>query len=166
MNSRQFENLFNQYYEELGRFAMKFLRCADLSDEIVQNVFVKFWEKRDDLDQVKNLKSYLYLSVRNACIDEIKKQNSVVDLNEHTESKEMHQQESSSIEFNELHYYTELALKALPDKCYSVFSLKRFCGLSNKEVAEELDISVKTVETQFTIALKKIKNYLAQYGLP
>ncbi len=163
MNANQFESLFKEYYQELGRYAMKFLRCSDLSADTVQGVFIKIWEKRDNIGEVNSWKSYLYFSVRNACVDLLRKRKNDVEIEDTLFLKVDADSTDNSFNAGEIGYYIEQALKQLPEKCYTIFSLKKFDGLSNAQVAEELNISVKT---QFTIALKKLREHLAQYGLP
>ncbi len=155
----------NNYSERIIKIWV-YMRCVDKSHDVVQSVFVKLWDKKDDLSDVSNWKSYLFFSVRNACIDEIRKQKYDLEIDEKLSALDDINHSSSFLEANELSYYIEEALKTLPKKCYLVFSLKRFDGLTNAQVAEELDISPKTVENQFTTALKRIREYLAQFGLP
>ncbi len=166
MNDQLFESLFKTYHHELGKYAMKYMRCTESSSDVVQNVFIRIWDKRDDLKDVTNWKSYLFFSVRNACIDVLRKRTNDIELVDDLMIEQDINQGASFLETGELENYIEQALKTLPKQCYAVFSLRRFEGLSTKQVAEELNISAKTVENQLTIALKKIKEHLAQFGLP
>ncbi len=166
MSAKQFEEIFKKYYHELGKYALKYLRDVDLSDEIVQEVFVRLWKKRESLSNVDNIRAYLYSMVRNASIDYLRKGQPNFMEDGLDQLVDIGHSDENLAENHDLNIYIEKALKKLPKKCYAIFALKRFENLSTKETAKELNISEKTVENQMTIALKKIKDYLAKYGLP
>lgn len=157
-NSKAFKELFDVFYERLYAFSFKYVQDNYAAEEIVENTMLMIWERRKSLDTIKDLKSYLYTSVRNASFDYIKKEKKVVPIN-----IEMH----DSIDYfkqnvieEETHKLLIDALNALPEKCRKVFELCCMEDLKYKDVAEELQISVNTVKSQRTRAIKLLKEKL------
>lgn len=160
-----FESLFRSFFPGLVLFARKYLPDQDTASEIVHNVFLNLWEKRDSIDTSSSLKSYLFTSVHNRCLNFIRDQKKFdrdetllqrLDSNEFIDA-------SDRLEEQELEQRIYDALQALPEKCREVFSLNRFEGLKYSEIAEKLDISVKTVETQMSKALRILREKLIDY---
>jgi RNA polymerase sigma-19 factor, ECF subfamily len=170
-DEKAFEKLYNEYYESLCHFAQRFVCDLDTSREIVQDVFVRIWEKRSTLLGEDSLKSYLYKSVRNKCLDYLK--HSKVEY-EFEKMRIREDQDSGSGSFStedhplsgliteELRNAIRCAIGNLPEKCKEIFELSRFEGLKYREIAEELKISVKTVETQMYRAIKSLKEQLSE----
>ncbi len=160
-NEQAFNKAFDLYYPRLCFFADKMLHDLDLSRSLVQQVFVDLWIKRSLL-QVESLRSYLYQSVKNAVLDLLKhrkvEQQYILAL-EKIEEHEL----NNRIEEAELTDRINQAIKNLPEKCREIFVLCRFEELKYAEIAEKLNISVKTVEMQMSIALKKLRNELSDY---
>ena len=163
-----FENLFVSNYKYLCNYAYYFLHETEESKEIVQDVFVKFWEKADFHLPVNSLKSYLFSAVRNACLDFLKHhtvekayRNKIL-----LECSETTEENFEKILFKELSGKLEEAVMSLPAQCQKVFRLSRFESKKNKEIAAELNISVKAVEAHIGKALQIIRNKLGDsYGL-
>jgi RNA polymerase sigma-70 factor, ECF subfamily len=160
-----FEQLFNDLYPALCRHSLQLVRISEIAEEIVQEQFVYLWERRDTIHVHTSYKAYLYAAVKNKSIDYLKSkfanlqfvsEELIYDLP--TSSNPLQQ-----LEENELESMVTKVLKSLPEKCYAIFSLSRYGGLTNKQIAENLNISEKTVENQITIALKKIKSQLEKY---
>jgi RNA polymerase sigma-70 factor (ECF subfamily) len=167
LTEAKIEELFKLYFHELGRYALKFSRDGDLSEEIVQDVFIKLFENKEKYRNVVNWKSYLLKAVKNACIDYLrKKKYDTCSTDEAEIASGGIEPPHQILQQKELASFVELALKDLPEGCYSIFALKRFEGLTTKETAEKLGLSPKTVECQMTIAMKKIRAFLAKYDLP
>ncbi|MDP3912665.1 MAG: RNA polymerase sigma-70 factor [Bacteroidota bacterium] len=162
-NEKAFNKAFDLYYSRLCFFADKILLDFDLSRSVVQQVFVDLWIKRDRL-QVDSLQSYLYQSVRNATLDVLKhkKAESKYLL---TLEKEESGQITDLIEEAELADRINKAIQKLPEKCREIFLLCRFEELKYAETAEKLNISVKTVEMQISIAMKKLRKELSDYQM-
>ena len=160
-----FESLFNQYYEHLCNFAFQFLKEKAASEEIVQDIFFKLWEKRTDLNIETNLKSYLFSSVRNSCLNQIKHLEIRDNYKIHNEKEIQHteNQNFDSVIENELEFQIDEAISSLPVERQRIFKLSRFEGKKYKEIAEELNISVKTVEGQMSKALKFMREELKEY---
>lgn len=155
-----FSRLFDDYYEVLCFFANKYISDLDLSRSLVQQVFVDLWTKRGKLSVKHSPKSYLFNAVKNRSIDYLRKKNTNVPITASHEN--VHQ-----APFHDLLQEAELnkkindSINALPEKCRSVFLLCRFEGLKYIEIAEKLDISIKTVEMQMGIAMKKLRKNLS-----
>lgn len=161
-----FRTIFDKYYRSLVVFANRFLNDIDLSRSVVQDVFVMLYDKREEIDIHTNLKSLLFQSVRNRSLNILK----------HDKMKREHHQQifDSSSEIDqpfELMEYAELeqciatAVNDLPEQCQKIFKMSRYDGITNQEIADELDISKRTVETQISKALKRIREVLADSGL-
>ena len=143
-------------------YAARFMDSGEDAEEVVQEVFVKFWEKCDTLSPDSSIKSYLYRSVHNFCLNAIK----------HEKVKDSYRQymvqsmESSSENVFESENQDKLreriigAIDNLPPRCSEIFKLSRFEGLKYQEIADHLGISVKTVEVQMGKALKVLRETL------
>jgi len=159
-----FSQLFDDYYVTLCFFAIKYVSDMDLSRSLVQQVFVDLWAKREKLNIRYSPKSYLYHAVKNRSIDYLRKKKNSIPLSDTFENIQ-------SLPFQDLVEEAELnerinkAINRLPEKCREIFLLCRFEGLKYSEIAEKLNISVKTVEMQMGIALKKLRNSLSDYQM-
>ncbi len=159
-----FEQLFKQYYRMLTLFAAKYLRSLDEAEELVQQVFVSFWEKAPATDINVSLKAYLYRWTANACINRIKHQK-IKDKYAQYAVQEIQSGIDDNLSFSEpdLKDNIRRAIENLPEKCREIFVKSRFENKKNAEIATELGISEKTVENQMTIALKKLRADLQHY---
>lgn len=158
-----FSELFTRYYSKLVVFAMPFTRSRELAEEAVSDVFLKIWQKRTTLAQVHNPASYLYVAVRNQGLNYRQKaENQPSRPLEDLPAELM--VELMTPERTMLHgeLYTEIqqAVSKLPPQCQMAFRLVREDGLKYKEAADIMGISVKTVEVQMGIAIKKISQEL------
>lgn len=161
-NEAAFRKVYDDFYTPLCFFADKFINDFDKSRSQVQDVFVELWIKREKLNINYSIKSYLYNSVRNSCIDHIrKKKSSEFALKRFTQSE--NEEFHDYMEEAELNDRINKAIHSLPEKCREIFLLCRFEELKYAEIAEKLGISVKTVEMQMGIALKKLREKLSDY---
>lgn len=157
-----FNQLFSKYYKRLCRFAYVIIRCNHSAEEIVQDIFVKLWEKREKLNVMLNLDSYLFVSVRNSSLNMLKfnqvRKNYCQDSDTIANVEE-------NIEFDSATFLNQLdrAIANLPEQCRIIYFLKNFEGLTYDEIANYLDISSKTVENQVRIAMIKLREMLFQY---
>jgi RNA polymerase sigma-70 factor (ECF subfamily) len=161
INENNFKDLFKEYYSGLCKYCMKFVRKHEIAEEIVQDQFIYLWKKRNKIKITSSIEQYLFKSVKNKSIDYLR--SSYVKLNFENEDVILNKEASNpanEIEMKELAFIIEKAIKKLPQKCYTIFTLSRHGGLSNIEIANKLEISTKTVENQITIALRKIKEYI------
>ncbi|RLD50220.1 MAG: RNA polymerase sigma-70 factor [Bacteroidetes bacterium] len=164
LNKVSFEDLFKTYFKPLTAFAFKFVNDIDEAKSIVHDVFVKLWEKRDDIDMTKSVKSYLYTSVNNRSLNFIR-DNKKFNRNENvfdnqSSSAPNVEEELSSLEIQKK---IDASLNSLNPKVKRIFEMSRYEGLKYKEIAEELNLSVKTVETHMSTALKVLRENLKEY---
>ena len=137
----------------------------DLAKEIVHEAFLKLWEKRDELDISKSVKSYLYTTVYNRSLNYIRdnkkfdKTEGKTELLERSESWD----QTNYMIASEIEIKINKTLEALPEKCRQIFIMSRYEELKYREIADKLDISIKTVETQMSKALKALRENLAEY---
>lgn len=153
LNRHAFEQLFRKHYRELVNFGISFLNDQNTSEEIVQEVFLNLWKKSAEMSTDRNIKSYLYTSVKNRCLNYIrdhkKFRSYVLDV-----EIELTSEETDHLRQEEIRNEIERALAKLPEKCRQVFEYSRFDELKYREIAEKMDISVKTVEAQMSKALR------------
>jgi RNA polymerase sigma-70 factor, ECF subfamily len=160
-----FEMLFRTYYNPLCNYAYSFLNDKDEAEEVVQAAFINVWDKREDIEIQTSVKSYLYRMVRNACLnvikhEKVKKQHAIHEM---AGGEPTHESVSQSVISSELEQKIYEAMKALPEQCRLVFQLSRFEELKYSEIAQQLSISVKTVENQMGKALKIMREQLKDY---
>jgi len=161
MDESSFEGLFREYFAPLMGFARKILGNEEDAREVVQSVFIKLWEKRDQIDLSTSMKSYLFTSVHNRSLNVIRDRKKFSDSELPDPAGEW--DVSAQIESMELEGKIRAALDELPEKCREVFMLNRFEGLKYLEIAERLGISAKTVENQMSKALKLLRDKLSHY---
>jgi RNA polymerase sigma-70 factor (ECF subfamily) len=153
-----FRSLFDTYYASLCHYASHFLNDDSLSEEVVQELFVKLWEKRKTLDVETSVKHYLFRAVRNGCLNQI--QHDKVKQLHGKKLKEALMSEDPAEEYMitpEMILRLEEGIELLPVKRREIFRLSREYGLKYREIAEKLNISVKTVEAQMGLALKALR---------
>ncbi len=162
-----FDTLFKKYAEKLYAFAFSITKSAYIAEEITQTVFLKVWDKRELLDGHFSFKSYLFSIVYNETVSYLRKEKSEKAKIGHITST--FNQESNEtelkIEFNNLKNIAKQEIDKLPEKRKEIFVLSREQGFSNKEIANKLNISVKTVENQITKALKVLREQLGKYDI-
>lgn len=166
-----FEHIFKSKYNNIIGFCEQFISNSDDAKNIAQESFVNLWLKRDEIEKSSGINSFLYTFAKSSCLNFIR-HNQVVEkytsriLNETEQRLNLEVLESinsNSLEFSELEEIIQQSIDGLPEKCRQVFVLKRFDGKMNKEIAQELNIKVKSVEANMTRALKILKEDLADY---
>jgi len=160
-----FEELFRSFFPGLVLFAQKYVSDNDTAKEIVHNVFINLWEKREKIDTSSSLKSYLFTSVHNRCLNHIRDQKKFDKNESHLEmqNSNLFAVGTDNLEERELEQRIFDALQALPEKCREIFTLNRFEELKYAEIAEKLGISIKTVEAQMSKALRILREKLIDY---
>lgn len=168
LDEKQFEKLFFEYYTPLCQLSLRFVKVPEIAEEIVQDIYTYLWEKRNILEIHVSYKSYLFTSTRNKSIDYLRSKYSKTESVKEEEafSKDTSLNPALITEGKELENILSQSLQSLPKGCYEIFALSRFGGLTNKQIATHLDISIKTVEYQMTKALKRIKSYVEKYWEP
>jgi RNA polymerase sigma-70 factor (family 1) len=160
-----YERTFRNYYERLCHYANSLLKEEDEAEEVVQTVFLTIWEKRADLEITLSLKSYLYRAVHNHCLNRFKHAGVREAHREYTQHyiPQSYESVTEVIHANELEERIERAVSQLPEQCQIAFRMSRFEELKYQEIADQLGISIKTVENQIGKALKILRNALADY---
>lgn len=159
-----FDALFKAYYPPLCRYACS-LADGDMdeAEDIVQQVFVRLWEQRGTLDIAWSLRAYLYKTVHNRCLNRIRDAKTREQYKIHN-AQQMEQQEAHThTPEPELVERLQRALASLPEQCRRIFELSRFEELKYREIADQLGISIKTVETQMGKALRLMRVQMADY---
>ena len=161
MDQQTFENLFKSHFAALMAFSRRILGDEDDAREVVHQVFIKLWEKRNEIDLSKSLKSYLFAAVNNRSLNVIRdrKKFSSEEVPEGVGEWDV----SAEIESMELEEKIREVIASLPERCRVIFEMNRFDGMKYAEIATKLDISVKTVENQMSKALKILREQLSKY---
>jgi len=162
-DQQAFKVLFQKYYSALCHYGFQLLQDSEMAEEIVQELFVRIWEKRESLTIESSVKHYLFISVKNQCLNHLQHQK----IRRQYADKMM---KSSEQEIDTEQYFMEVELikrieksiESLPPKRQEIFRLSREQGLKYKEIAEELNISIKTVEAQMGLALKFLRAELKE----
>ena len=165
IDQRQFEKLFKLHFQQLHGFAKNFVQDSDTARDICQQVFIQFWEKRNEIDTTRSLKSWLFTAVRNKCLNHIrdhkKYRSQVLDLD--CGYYNLYNEQHDEVEEQDLKNQINVALDSLPDKCRQVFEMSRFGDMKYREIADELNISQKTVEAHMSKAIKVMRSALKHY---
>ncbi|MCU0443078.1 MAG: RNA polymerase sigma-70 factor [Bacteroidia bacterium] len=159
------ELLFKQYYKPLVRFANEIVKSKDQAEDMVQEVFVKIWEKRNQMTPQMQLKSYLYVAVKNHCLNQLKLNDRKYWMEDDMEDdiRLSIPDASEQVDAKQLQSKIEDAINALPPKCSLIFKMSRFEEKSYKEIAEALELSIKTVENQMGKALALLRQSVGSY---
>lgn len=167
-----FKVIFNRFYSRLYYFVLEFISLNDISENIVQDTFFTLWNKRHELKDDSNLGAYLFTVAKNNCLYKLRDQRyrqkvftaNFLDQDELEMNMDvLSTLDSSAYTFEEIDRIVEKTLEELPPQCRKVFTLSRFEERKNKEIAEELNISVKVVEKHISKGLKKFRVSLKDY---
>lgn len=164
-NERTFEHLFKSYFKALHAYAYTIVNDEITAEEMVQTVFLKIWEKKEQLQVETSVKAYLYRSVYNCCMNYLKHKKIKSNYREHISysMKNEFDDASKKVQLTELETRLRAALNELPEQCRTIFQLSRFDELKYKEIAAHLGLSPKTVENQMGKALKILRLKLADF---
>lgn len=163
--SKAFELVFNLYGENLVRYAATIVKTMDEAEDVVQQLFVSIWAKKESFGINTSLKNYLYKAVYHSCLNKIKQVNVRQDYavyysqvaNDHAAGA------TQELERKEVYTVVEKAIDELPEQCRLIFRMSRFEQLKYQEIADKLGLSVKTVENQMGKALKHMRVRLKDY---
>ena len=168
-----FEYIYIYYFPKMKRFAREYVLSDEDAENIVQDVFLELWEKKEILSLQLNVIAYLFTAIRNRCINFLRR--SMIAKNAENKLQEEYkltlQMKYYSLEaFNQeifqekdVEQILSKAIDTLPEKCREIFILSKIKGKKQKDIATELNISVNTVETQISIAYKKLRNELKEH---
>lgn len=167
-----FDNLFREYYKSLRAYAYRYIGNYQAAEDVVQDVFFQLWEKREQLDQIGSIRSYLFSSVYNRSINYLKHKKIQVDyhLKQSATKTRLETYYRSHIESNresllakELEQQISDCIRIMPDQCRKVFILSRKYGLKNAEIADQLGVSLKTIEKHISKGLALLRKHLKDY---
>jgi len=163
-----FSEIYKSFYPKLVRFATVFVIYEEDAENIIQDLFLGLWERKDSLKSIENMNAYMYKLAKNKCLDHLKhkmvKDKFIANTQSFYEqeiSLKMQSLECFNIELaseERVEKIVSKAIDSLPPKCREIFVLSRHDGLKYKEISDRLSISVNTVETQMCIAFKKLRN--------
>ena len=161
-DQQAFAQIYNRYAESLAGFAASKLYSLDDARDIIQDIFVKLWENRDEVYITSNLKSYLFSIVRHRIIDKIRKNITREEYASMVQSLIVPRYDSADkqVEAKELQQSIEKSLNQLPPRVKEIYKLSRDEGLTNHEIAEKLNLSEQTVKNQLSAALKHLRGSL------
>lgn len=157
-----FEKFFKSNFRPLCYFAFQFLNNMAEAEDVVQDTFIKFWDKKDDFKSEHAIKSFLYVSVKNACLN-IKRHKLVIQNHVETQPADLyidHPEVLNNIVKAEVLARIYRAVETLPDGCKKIFEMSYFEELKNPQIAEILEITVNTVKTQKYRAIKLLNEKL------
>ena len=161
-----FELLFHAYYPGLVVYASQFTFDKDEAEEIVQDFFVRCWQKHQSLQPAESLKNYFFSSVKNRGLNYLKhkkiEENYIHQLSGISENHLVYNQDLYST--TELQEKIKNSIELLPERCREIFTMSRIQGLKNEEIALQLNLSKRTVETQISHALKVLRVELKEYS--
>jgi RNA polymerase sigma-70 factor (ECF subfamily) len=159
---KQFESLFRSSYISLVNYAQTILKDRDTSEEVVQELFYVLWRDRNKIEITNSVNGYLFRSVYNRCMHYLDHQRVVMrHANEYKNQLNADRDDPVEVlKYKELHEKIAVIIGKLPERCAKIFCMNRFEGLKYTEIAEQLAISVKTVEANMGKALKEFRKEL------
>ena len=170
-DKKAFERVYHEFFDVLFYLCIQYLEKEQLAEEVVQDTFMKLWEVRESLPDGTNIKNFLYTITKNNCLNLLRNEKIVLKHQQNLRYLEMKMNYEALdslgdqvIEYDELQNKIQSAISNLPDDIRKVFIMNRFEDLKYKEIAEQLNISIKTVEARISRALvilrKELKDYL------
>lgn len=171
--TKQFKGIYVSYYSKMKRFAQEYVIHEEDAENIVHDIFFEIWEKKMDFNSHVNLNGFLFIILKNKCIDFLRKKNIEKHVaneiqDEHVRNLKLKLDSMEALDNNlfsepDIETIIQNAIDSLPEKCRIIFVMNKFEGKKQKIIAEELNISINTVETQMAIAHKKLKEALKDY---
>ena len=158
-----FERAFKEHFKALHAYAFTIIRDGDNAEEIVQNVFFKLWEKKEQIDQIDSIKAYLYRATYNESLNFLKHTRVRAAYETIVKTTTSEGSATDILSVKELQAKIDTALNDLPEQCRTIFQLSRFEELKYREIADQLNLSIKTVENQMGKALRVLREKLADH---
>ena len=166
----EYEKIYHEFYDVLFALGKQYLMNAGEAEEVIQDAFLKLWEIRAELKENSHIRNFLYTLVRNNCLNQLRnKQNAEKLIRNYNYQELKYNYEALArlsddyFQFKELKEKIEDAIAALPEDLKLVFKMNRFQDLRYKDIAQQLNISEKTVEARMSKALKILRNDLKDY---
>lgn len=165
-DAQAFRVLYLHYYNRLYQFAMLFLRSEEASEDVVEDVFFFVWKSRQKLPSIANFNAYIYLSVRNGCLNLLKssyisKRNAMPEME--IQVGVLPDSPLDELLYNELNTAVKQAVNSLPERCRLIFKMAKEDEMSHGEIAEILHVKVCTVDRQLLLAKNKIREYIRPF---
>lgn len=170
---KRFNELFNEYYERIVRFAKSYVRDLAVAEDFASEAFAAFWENRDNLSDETNPKAYILTIVKNKCANHLKHEQirlkAEKELNSHSEwvlTTNLNTLEACDPDFifsDEIQHILKKTLEKMPQKTRQIFIFSRFDGLSYNEIALKMDVSQKTIEFHISKALRALRLALKDF---
>lgn len=160
-DEQAFRSLYHLYISRLKKFAFALVKSKENAEEIVEDVFIKLWKQRKNLESINNIGVYLYTATKNTALNYLSRQAiaNILEPFDHIDIKLCPEDNQSPDELMitaEMHLSVKNAIESLPPRCKMIFKLVREDGLKYKEVSEILGISINTIDAQMAIAVKRI----------
>lgn len=165
-SEKAFREVYDRYHVQMFFIAKKYLNDTGLSEDAVQDIFVKLWEKKQNLDDIKSIKAYLFTMVRNHVLNMLRdKKSDLVSMTSVAEKKLSAQNlTEDDLQYKEYERVLQRGIKKLSDRKREVFKLRSQKGFTNPEIAEMLQINVRTVKTHYYNSSKFIRSYLKKHS--
>ncbi|WEK18643.1 MAG: RNA polymerase sigma-70 factor [Candidatus Pedobacter colombiensis] len=166
-NNQALSHFFDLHYKPLSYFATRLTQDAMEAEDIVANCFVKLWKRHEDFQTVNNIKAFLYISCRNACLDHLKQLKRKTTAQEEYFKQLEESEETILFQIIEAEFLQLLnaEIQLLPEKCGEIFKLIYFDGKKTDEIAAELDLSVKTIRNHKARAVALLKTSFLKKGM-
>ena len=162
LDEQEFHNIFKEYYAALCSFAFQYMEDADMSADIVQDVFAKLWQIRDDFFYLHQVKAFLYTAVRNHALNELEHSKVAHEYEQKIIAKKADAFFRDAIVEEETFRILSEAIEKLPTQMRAIMQLA-LEGKKNAEIAERLNVSPETVHTLKKVAYKKLRAFLTDY---
>ena len=161
-NRQAFDIIYRRYWKPLYSMAFNLFRDRLVCEDVVQDVFFQLWDKRST-HQIQTLRSYLFASTRHGVLKTIKNGRAFIDVEAVQDFLISQGQSDFDLLEMDLAHHASLAINDLPEKCRQIFLLSRSHAMPVAQIAQQLELSPKTVENQITIALKRLRSSLSDY---
>lgn len=163
INDADIEKIYHQYFDDICTFLNYYTHDRQLIEDTIQDIFVRLWEEKNSIN-IFYIKSYLYKAARNRILNHLRDEKNRSQLAEEWAVSEIEKLNAREcVNMAEFSKQYRQAVSVLPEKCRKIFLMSRESDKTYRDIAEELEISSKTVEAQMSIALKKIKEYILSY---
>ncbi|WP_234364045.1 RNA polymerase sigma-70 factor [Lunatibacter salilacus] len=161
---KAFDELYHRYAKKLMAFALKFFTNKEIAEEAVQEIFIRIWERRRELDENKSFKSYLFQAVKFYMFNYIRDRKKCCCYEEVSEAAFLRENSvEEQIHYEELEATAKLFIEKLPMVQQQVFRLNKFDGLTPQEIAERMNLSKRTIEHHIYLATKTVKSELMNH---
>lgn len=160
-----YEIIFHRYYPTYFHFAKGMLKDIKAAEDIVQNVFMKIWQNRESLEEDKSIKNYIYVLSKREILNYFRaKYNTQILLTEEIQAFDMPDESKAfGLDYEELKGSVQQVMDQMPPRRRSIYYMSRFESLSNREIAQQLGISIRTVEKHIELAIRTFREQLGEF---